>query len=125
MVKELDRLRVEREVVVVLVIEEVYRVLVETKTQRLQEGDVVCHHLLVTEVKLVHNDRVDVVVGQQVVDARVVSDVLEEDVQSLQQLDTDIVVASLLIHKLQEERQHIPENVNLQSVTKLRARGKL
>ena len=107
-VEELDRLRVEREVVVVLIIEEVYCVLVETKTQRLEEGDVVCHHLLVTEVKLVHNDRVDVVVGQQVVDARVVPDVLEEDVQGLQELDTHVIVPSLLIHELQEEAQHVP-----------------
>ena len=50
-----------------LVIEEVDRVRVQLQRERLQKGDVVGHHLLVGEVKLVHDDRVDVVVGEQVV----------------------------------------------------------
>ena len=48
------------------------------------------------------------VIGEEIVDARLVPDVLEQDVQGLQQLDTDVVVADLLIHDLQEEAQHIP-----------------
>ena len=107
MVEELDGLRVEGEVVIVLIIEEVDRVLVETKTQRLEERYVVSHHFLVTEVKLVHNDRVDVVVGKQIINARVIPDVLKENVQGLQELDAHVIVARLLIHELKEEAQHV------------------
>ena len=63
------------------------------------------------------NDGVDVVVGEEIVDARLVPDVLEQDVQGLQQLDTDVVVADLLVHDLQEEAQH----VSLQEEVKHRA----
>ena len=48
------------------------------------------------------------VVGEQVVDTRVVPDVLEEDVQGLEQLDTHVIVPRFLIHELQEEAQHVP-----------------
>ena len=41
--------------------------LVESEGEGLEEGDVVSHHLLVGEVELVHDDRVDVVVRQQVI----------------------------------------------------------
>ena len=47
------------------------------------------------------------VVGEEIVDARLVPDVLEQDVQGLQQLDTDVVVADLLVHDLQEEAEHV------------------
>ena len=107
-VEELDGLGVEREVIIVLVIEEVDGVLVEAEAQGLEEGDVVGHHLLVTEVELVHDDVIDVIVGEQVVDAGVVPDVLEEDVQGLEELDADVVVASLLVHELEEEAEHVP-----------------
>ncbi len=50
-----------------LVVEEVYGVLVEPEGERLEEGDVVGHHLLVGEVELVHDDGVHVVVGQEIV----------------------------------------------------------
>lgn len=40
---------------------------VELEGQRLKEGDVVGHDLLIGEVKLVDDDGVDVVVGQQVI----------------------------------------------------------
>ena len=53
------------------------------------------------------NDGVDMVVGEEIVDARLVPDVLEQDVQGLQQLDTDVVVADLLVHDLQEEAEHV------------------
>ena len=50
-----------------LVVEEVHSVVVQLEGQRLQEGDVVGHDLLVGEVKLVDDDGVDVVVGEQVI----------------------------------------------------------
>ena len=53
------------------------------------------------------NDGVDVVVGEEIVDARLVPDVLKQDVQGLQQLDADVVVADLLVHDLQEEAEHV------------------
>ena len=81
------------------VVKEVDGVLVQPEAEGLEEGDVVGHDLLVGEVELVNNDGVDVVVGEEIVDAGVVLDVLEEDVQSLKQLDTNIVVASLLVHR--------------------------
>ena len=40
---------------------------VEPEGERLQEGDVVCHDLLVGEIELVHDDGVDVVVGEKIV----------------------------------------------------------
>lgn len=50
-----------------LIVEEVHRVVVELEGQRLQEGYVVGHDLLIGEVKLVDNDGVHMVVGQQVI----------------------------------------------------------
>ena len=50
-----------------------------------------------------NNDGVDVVVGEEIVDACVVPDVLKQDVESLEQLNTNIVVPCFLIHELQEE----------------------
>lgn len=40
---------------------------VELQRQRLEEGDVVGHDLLVREIELVDNDGVDVVVGQEII----------------------------------------------------------
>ena len=53
-----------------LIVEEVYGMLVQPERERLQEGDVVSHDLLVREVELVHDDRVHVVVGEEVVCGR-------------------------------------------------------
>ena len=50
-----------------LIVEEVDGVLVETKRQGLEEGNVIGHNLLVREIKLVNYDRVDMVVGQQII----------------------------------------------------------
>lgn len=47
-----------------LIIEEVDGVCVQLEGQSLEEGDVVRHHLLVAEVKLVDDDGIDVVVGE-------------------------------------------------------------
>ena len=107
MIEELDRLRVERKVVRMLVIEKVDRVLVEAKGERLEKGNVVGHHLLVGKIKLMNDDRVDVVVGQQVVNGRLVANILKENVERLEQLDADIVVAGLLVHDLEEVGEHI------------------
>ena len=74
-------------------------------------------HLFIWKVKLVHNDGVDVIVWEEIVDARLVPDILKQDVQRLEQLDTDVVVADLLVHDLQEEAQH----VSLQEEVKHRA----
>ena len=57
------------------------------------------------------------IVREEIVDARLVPDVLKQDVQSLEQLNADIVVADLLVHDLQEEAQH----VSLQEEVKHRA----
>ena len=54
-----------------------------------------------------HNDGVDMIVGKEIVDAGLVPDVLEQNVEGLQQLDADIVVADLLVHDLQEEAEHV------------------
>lgn len=50
-----------------LVVKEMHSVIVELQRERLQEGDVVGHDLLVREVEFMHNDGVDVVIRQQVV----------------------------------------------------------
>lgn len=66
-IEELDRLRVERKVVRVLVEEEVNGVAVQLERQGLQERDVVGHHLFVGEIEFMYNDRVHVVVREKVV----------------------------------------------------------
>lgn len=126
-VEELDGLRVEGKVVRVLVVEEVDGVRVQLQAQRLQEQHVVAHDVLVGEVELVHDYRVDVVVAEQVVcgggmlerddngmstieltETGLVPDVLKEDVQRLQQLDTyEAGTAALLPHDVQEVGQHV------------------
>ena len=53
------------------------------KRKRLQEWNEVSHNFLVGEIELVDDDGVDVVVWKEVVDAGLVSDVLEQDVQGL------------------------------------------
>ena len=44
-----------------------YGMFVEPEGERLQEGDVVGHDLLVGEIELVDDDGVDVVVGEEIV----------------------------------------------------------
>ncbi len=92
----------------VLVIKEVDGVLVKPKGERLEKGDVVGHHFLVGKVELVDDNRIDVIVGQQIVDGRLVADILEQDVERLQQLDADIVIARLLVHDFQKVGEHVP-----------------
>ena len=45
-----------------LIVEKVNGVLIQAERQRLQKGDVVCHHFLVRKVELVDDDGVDVVI---------------------------------------------------------------
>ena len=108
MIEELDGFSVERKVIGVLIVEEVDGVLVESEGEGLEEGDVVGHDFLVGEVELVDDDGVDMVVGEEIVDAGLVPDVLEEDVEGLEELDTDVVIADLLVHDLEEEAEHVP-----------------
>lgn len=130
-VEELDRLRVQRKVIGVLVVEEVNGVRVQLQAERLQEQHVVAHDVLVAEVELVHDDRVDVIVAEQIVcgamahtfkfdwlrsrfffvqltQRRLVADVLEQDVERLQQLDAhETGAAALLPHDVQKVGQHV------------------
>ena len=46
------------------IVKEVDSVLVQPERQGLEEGNVVGHHLLVGEIELVHDNRIDVVVRQ-------------------------------------------------------------
>ena len=108
MVEKLDGFSVERKVIGVLIVEEVDGVLVEPEGEGLEEGDVVGHDFLVREVELVDNDGVDMVVGEEVVDAGLVLDVLKEDVEGLEELDADVVIADFLVHDLEEEAEHVP-----------------
>ena len=50
-----------------LVVEEVNGVLVEPEGEGFEEGNVVGHDLLIGEVELVNDDRVDVIVGEEVI----------------------------------------------------------
>jgi len=107
-IEELNGLSIQREIVIVFIVEEVNGVLVEPEGESLEERDVVSHHLLVRKIKLVHDDGINVVVAQQVIDAGVISNVFKENVESLEKLNTDVVVSSFLIHELKEEREHVP-----------------
>ena len=44
-----------------------HSVAIQLERQSLQEGNIIRHHFLVAEVELVHDDGIDVVVGEQVV----------------------------------------------------------
>jgi len=105
-VEEFDGFCVEREVVGVLVIEEVDGVLVEAKGESFEERDVVSHNLLVGEIEPVDDDGVDVVVGEEVVDGRFVPDVFEENVECLEDLDAD-VASTFLVYYFEKVRMHI------------------
>ena len=40
---------------------------VEFEGERLEEGNVIRHHFLIRKIKLVHDDGVDVIVGQKII----------------------------------------------------------
>lgn len=67
MVEELDGLRIEREVVRVFIVEKVYRVRVQFQTERLQEQNIISHHIFVGKVKFMDDNRVDQVVTEEVI----------------------------------------------------------
>ena len=103
MVEEFDGLSVEGEVIGVLIVEEVDSVLVQSKGEGFKKRDVVSHDFLIREVKLVDNDRVDMVVGEEIVDGGLIPDVFKQDVEGLEKLNTHIIIPSFLVHELQEE----------------------
>lgn len=61
-VEELDGLRVEGKIPEMLVVEEVYGVFVEFERESLEEGDVVSKNLLIGEIQLENDDRIDVII---------------------------------------------------------------
>lgn len=50
-----------------LIVEEMDSVVVQLQGQGLQKRDIVCHDLLIGEIKLMDNDGIDMVVGEQVI----------------------------------------------------------
>lgn len=50
-----------------LVIEEVHCVVVEFQRQSFQKGDIVGHYFLIREVKFMHNDGINMIIGQQII----------------------------------------------------------
>ncbi len=62
MIEELDGLRIEGEIPKMLVVEEVYGVFVELEGEGLEEGDVVGKNLLVREIQLENDYRIDVII---------------------------------------------------------------
>lgn len=67
MVKELDGLRIEREVIGVFIVEKVYRVRVQLQTECLQKQNIISHHIFVRKVKFMDDNRVDQVVTEEVI----------------------------------------------------------
>lgn len=67
MIEELDGLCVEREIVRVLIVEEMDCVRIQLQAERLQEEHIVTHDILVGEIEFVDNYRVDVIIAEQVV----------------------------------------------------------
>lgn len=50
-----------------LIVEEVHCVVVELQRQSLQKGDIVGHDFLIREIKFMHNDGIDMIIGEQVI----------------------------------------------------------
>ena len=67
MVEKLDGLRVEGEVPKVLVVEEMNSMGVEFEGESLEEGDVVSKNFFIREIQFENNDRVYVIIGQEIV----------------------------------------------------------
>lgn len=67
MIEELDGFCVERKVVGVFVVEKVDRVWVELHAEGLEKENIVTHNVLVRKVKLMHDDRIDVIVAQEII----------------------------------------------------------
>jgi len=67
MIEKLDGLSVESKVMCMFIEKEVNGMGIQFERQGLKEGDVVGHNLFVREVKLVNNNGVDMVVGQEVI----------------------------------------------------------
>lgn len=67
MLEKLDCLSVQREIIGVLVIEEVYRMRGQFEWECFDERDIIRHDFFVAEVELVHNYCVHVVVRQQII----------------------------------------------------------
>jgi hypothetical protein len=105
-VEEFYCFSVQRKVVCVLIVEEVDGVFVQTKRKGLEKGDVVRHDFFVREVELVYNNGVDMVIGEEVVNGSLVSDVFKDDVESLENLDTDIASA-LLVDYFEKAGVHV------------------
>ena len=72
--------------------------------QSFEEWNVVSHHFLIRKVKFVNDNRIDMVIWQQIVDRCLISDVLKKDIKSLQQLNTNIT-PTFLVHDLQEKTE--------------------
>lgn len=53
MVEELDSFGIQREVIRMLIVEEVYRVRVQLQAKRLEEQYIIAHHILIGKVELV------------------------------------------------------------------------
>ena len=64
-----------------------------------------------------NDDGIDMVVRKEVIDGGLIPDIFKQDVESLEKLDTHIVVPCLLVHELQEKGVH----VSLQEEVKNRA----
>lgn len=83
MIEKLDRLRVQRKVIRVFVVEKVYCVHIQFQTQRLQEQNVIAHHVLIGKIEFMHNDRIHMIIAQQIIQRRFISYIFEENIQCL------------------------------------------
>lgn len=84
MIEEFNCLRVQGEIVGVFVVEEMNGVHIQFQTECFQEQDIIAHDVLVGEIEFVDNNWIHVIVAQQIVQRRLIPDVLKQDVQRLQ-----------------------------------------
>lgn len=62
-IEKFDRFRVKREIIRMFIVEEMYRVRVQLEAKRLEKQNVIPHYVLVREVELVNDDRIDEIIA--------------------------------------------------------------
>lgn len=67
MIKKFYRFGIERKIIRMFIIKEMYCVSVQLQTESFQEQDVVTHYVFVGEIKFVNNYGINKIVTQQVI----------------------------------------------------------
>lgn len=64
MIEKLDGLRIQWKVVGMLIIKEMYRMYIQFQAQRFQKQNIITHNVLIGEIKLMYDDRIDMIIAE-------------------------------------------------------------